>query len=205
MPEKNANSRMRFVYSLLIILALSSLVASQRAVKLKEIELGGDFSLTDHNGSLFNLSSQRGKIVLLYFGYTSCTEACPAMLAKVASAYKSLGPMSSRVQALLVNVDPQRDTHESLRQYLSYFKVGAIGLTGSREQIDAVVKQYGAKYEIEKSTSALGYQVNHTTDLYLIDQKGKVRYIFKHDDHPALIVSGIKQLIKQETTGAAVR
>lgn len=187
----------KYAVSIIALVTLCGAAPDQDEVRLKDFAQGGDFSLTDHNGRRFDLRSNKGKVILLYFGYTSCTEACPAMLGKVASVFKSIGQKKNHVQVLLVSVDPQRDTQEALRKYLAYFNVSAIGLTGSKEQIDAVVSQYGAKYEVEKSTSALGYHVNHTTDLYLIDQSGKIKYIFKHDDHPSLIISGISQLLKQ--------
>jgi protein SCO1/2 len=195
---KIATLCVKYSVSILLLATSCGMVIGQDDVRLKSLPNGGDFSLTDHNGKRFDLSRNRGKVTLLYFGYTSCTEACPAMLGKVASVFKAIGQKKNRVQVLLVSVDPQRDTQEALKKYLEYFNVGAIGLTGSKEQIDTVVSQYGARYEIEKSTSVLGYHVNHTTDLYMIDQAGKLKHIFKHDDHPSLIVSGISQLLKQD-------
>jgi protein SCO1/2 len=157
---------------------------------------GGDFTLTDHEGRSFNLSQLRGRVVLLYFGYTSCTEACPLMFSKVSAAYRLLGEDKEKVSVLLVTVDPERDTREKLKQYLHYFKLNATGLTGEREEIDAVTNRYGAKYEIEKSNSALGYHVNHTTDLFLIDQSGKLRHRIKHDDSPAAMAYMVRQLLR---------
>lgn len=158
-------------------------------------KLGGDFSLTDHNERPFQLQSQRGKVVLLYFGYTSCTEACPIMLTKVAGLYRALDADKEKVQLLLVSVDPNRDTPAVLKKYLDYFKVNAIGLTGTKEAVDKVVQQYGARYEIEKSESALGYHVSHTTDLYLLDQQGKVRRLLKHDEKVATLTKEIKAML----------
>src|SRR5262249_11176236 len=129
----------------------------------------GDFSLTDHNNLPFRLRDQRGKVVLLFFGYTSCTEACPIILSRINSVFKQLGADRDRALAVFISVDPQRDTTQVLREYVGYFSAHTIALTGKKEEIDAVVKQYGAKYEIEKSNSAMGYHVNHTADIYLID------------------------------------
>ena len=158
--------------------------------------IGDDFALTSHDGGRFQLSQQRGKIVLLFFGYTSCPDACPTMMAKLQNVYEKLGGKKDRVQIVFVSVDPQHDTPQELKAYLRYFKIGAIGLTGTREEIDAVVKQYGASYEIEKSDSALGYHINHSTYLYLIDQSGKVANQFKHTDDANAIVGGINKLIQ---------
>jgi len=157
---------------------------------------GGDFSLTDHNGAQFRLSDHRGKIVLLFFGYTSCTEACPIILSRVNSVFKQLGAEQNKVMAVFVSVDPARDTPQVLHDYVGYFSAHAVGLTGKKEEIDLVVKEYGARYEIEKSDSALGYHVNHTTDIYVIDQQGKLQSRFKHMDSATLIAEGVKRLIR---------
>ena len=158
--------------------------------------IGGDFSLTDQNGNRFQLSGQRGKIVLLFFGYTSCADACPTMMAKLKSVSKTLGADWKHVLPVFVSVDPARDTPQALKKYLEYFSISAVGLTGKKEEIDRVVKQYGASYEIEKSDSAMGYHINHSTYVYLIDQGGEVKSQFKHTDRPAAIAAAVKQLIK---------
>ena len=157
---------------------------------------GGDFSLTDHNGKRFRLSDQRGKVILLFFGYTSCTEACPVILGRINSVFKQLGPERDKALAVFVSVDPQRDTIPVLRDYVRYFSAHTVALTGSRDEIDAVVRQYGARYEIEKSASALGYHVNHTTDIYLIDRHGALNGRFKHTDNAAMIAGRVKSLLR---------
>lgn len=155
---------------------------------------GGDFTLTDHNGAQFRLAEQRGKVILLFFGYTSCTEACPVILSRINSVFKQLGPDREKVLAVFISVDPQRDTPQVLREYIKYFSAHTVALTSRKEELDAVVRQYGAKYEIEKSDSALGYHVSHTTDIYLIDQRGALRSRFKHTERAALLVEGVKRL-----------
>lgn len=178
----------RLLRSLLLICVLGTAAAAQQA------RAGGDFMLTDHNGKKFRLAEQRGKVVLLFFGYTSCTEACPVILSRINSVFKQLGPEREKVLAVFISVDPQRDTVQVLREYVKYFSAHTVALTGKKEEIDAVVKQYGAKYEIEKSDSALGYHVSHTTDIHLIDQRGALRSRFKHTDKAALMVAGVKRL-----------
>ena len=157
---------------------------------------GGDFSLTDHNGQRFRLRDQRGKVILLFFGYTSCTEACPVILGRINSVFKQLGGERDKALAVFVSVDPQRDTTQVLRDYVRYFSAHTVALTGSRDEIDAVVRQYGARYEIEKSASALGYHVNHTTDIYLIDRHGALNGRFKHTDNAAMIAGRVKPLLR---------
>jgi protein SCO1/2 len=178
----------RLLLSLLLVYVLAPTAAAQQSAA------GGDFNLTDHNGEKFRLADQRGKVILLFFGYTSCTEACPVILSRVNSVFKQLGLVQEKALAVFISVDPQRDTQQVLREYVKYFSAHTVALTGKKEEIDAVVKQYGAKYEIEKSDSALGYHVSHTTDIYLIDQRGALRSRFKHTDRAALIVEGVKRL-----------
>jgi protein SCO1/2 len=157
---------------------------------------GGDFSLTDHNGTQFRLSDHRGKVILLFFGYTSCTEACPMILGRINSVFKQLGPDGDKALAVFVSVDPQRDTTGVLRDYVQYFSSHTVALTGKKEEIDAVVKQYGARYEIERSDSTLGYHISHSTDIYLIDQQGTLKSRFKHTDRAALITASVEHLLR---------
>ena len=157
---------------------------------------GGDFSLTDHNGKRFRLSDQRGKVILLFFGYTSCTEACPLILGRINSVFKQLGSDRDKAIAVFISVDPRRDTTGVLRDYVQYFSAHTVALTGKKEEIDAVVKQYGATYEIEESNSALGYHISHTTDIYVVDQQGALKSRFKHTDRAALITASVQHLLR---------
>ena len=189
------SSRKRLIVATVALVYLCATWAAP--AKANDTEgIGGDFSLTDQSGNRFQLSGQRGKIVLLFFGYTSCADACPTMMAKLKSVSKSLGADWKQVLPVFVSVDPARDTPAALKKYLEYFSISAVGLTGKKEEIDRVVEQYGASYEIEKSDSAMGYHINHSTCVYLIDQSGELRSRFKHTDRPDAIASAVKQLIK---------
>ena len=158
--------------------------------------MGRDFKLTNENGKSFNLSQLRGRVVLLFFGYTHCPDACPTTMARLARASRLLGKDAGRVVTVFVSVDPGRDTPSVLKDYLSYFHMSSIGLTGTKNEIDAVVKEYGAKYEIEQSDSAAGYHVNHSTDLYLLDQKGSLVQTFGYNSGIQSIVDGVRPLLK---------
>ena len=194
----------RLLFALLIIVCMGA-TESFRIDAQVNIEPGSkteshgtraNFTLTDQDGQPFQLTRLRGKIVLLFFGYTSCPDACPTTLSKLSRAYKMLGAERDRVVTLFVSVDPGRDTPRVLKEYLKYFRINSMGLTGTKEEIDAVVNLYGARYEIEKSDSAAGYHINHSTDLYLLDQKGEVARRFKYDDRAQAIADGIRQLIR---------
>jgi len=160
------------------------------------LPIGGDFALTDHNGQHFELSSLRGKAVLIFFGYTFCPDACPTTLSKLASVYAKLGSDASRVKTLYITVDPDRDTPAVLKADLSSFELDALGLTGTKADIDRVVALYGAAYEIEPMpNSAAKYSVAHTTTIYALDTAGRTRMEFDYDATVDQIVKGIRAIL----------
>jgi len=170
---------------------------------LENLEIGGDFMLTADTGDEFRLQDHRGRVVLLFFGYTSCPDVCPVTMSKIAQAHRLLEEVDEEPLTLFVTVDIARDTPEALAEYLGYFGLESIGLTGSREQIDAVVAQYGAAYEIEDSGSAMGPLVAHSTYLYLIGRNGNVRALLRHEDTPEWIAAGLRKALAEEPDDAA--
>ncbi|HEY0370846.1 MAG TPA: SCO family protein [Thermoanaerobaculia bacterium] len=176
-----------------VVAALLYLACGQAKPHEKLIDVG-EYQLVDHDGRVFRSQSLKGTPALLFFGYTHCPDACPTMMAKVARAYREAGPKAQNIPTLFVSVDP-RDTPAILKQYLGYFRaVPAKGLTGSKAQIDAVVKQYGAKYEIRDSGSAAGPIVDHTVRLYLLDRDGDVIQLFDPDADPKVIADAMKSV-----------
>lgn len=178
----------------LALLALGSACARPPALPIEPI--GGDFALTDHHGQPFALDSQRGKVVLIFFGYSFCPDVCPTTLSKLSSVTRRLGEERAQVRTLYITVDPERDTPEVLKADLDQFDLDALGLTGSRAEIDKVVEQYGAKYEIVPTPeSAARYTVSHSTTLYALDGDGKVRLTFPYEATVDEIVAGIRRII----------
>lgn len=160
------------------------------------LEGGGDFTLTDHDGQSFSLTSLRGQVVLIFFGYAFCPDACPTTLSKLSSVARQLGDDAGRVKTLYVSVDPQRDTPAVLKADLANFRLDATGLTGAKAEIDRVVAQYGAAYEIVPTPeSAAGYTVSHTTTLYALDPAGRLRLKFRYEATVDEIVAGIRQIL----------
>jgi protein SCO1/2 len=188
-------SRIALVLLLVVAVALSAqtMIAANRSVDPNPDFT--DFALTDQTGHPFHLSQLHGKVVLLFFGYTHCPDACPTTMAKLASVNKLIGKDADRVMIVFVSVDPGRDTPDILKSYLAYFHMNSVGLTGTKAQIDEVVKQYGARYEIEQSDSAAGYHVNHSTDLYLLNQQGELVKTFGYGDATQVIVDGVRPLL----------
>jgi len=186
---------------LISLVALSALSCNQHHhEQLTVLPAGGDFALTDHNGEHFELSSLRGKVVLIFFGYSSCPDACPTTLSKLSTVYRRLGDDSSHVKTLYISVDPERDTPDALKADLANFHLDALGLTGAKADIDKVVHLYGASYEIVPlPNSAAKYTVAHSTTLYALDTEGKVRIAFPYEATVSQIVSGIQQILKNRT------
>lgn len=175
-------------------LAFLLLAACAQPAEQKKLLDIGSFTLVDHDGRVFRSESLRGKPALLFFGYTHCPDACPTMMSRVARAYRIAGVEAQDVPTLFVSVDP-RDTPAVLEQYLSYFAaVPAKGLTGSKAQIDAVVKQFAATYQIRDTGSAAGPLVDHTVRLYLLDRDGDVVRLFD----PSTDVEEIAKALEKE-------
>ena len=181
-------------YLLLCLLIVNQLSVSAVFGK----QPGGDFTLTDHNGQRFELKQLRGKVVLLFFGYTACPDVCPGALSELAMVFNRMGDNADKVRGLFVSVDPERDTPAVLKEYVSYFSGNIIGLTGSVEEIDAVVSQYHATYHLNKQEGKR-YSVDHVANLYIIDPDGILQAVVPYG-FPAQHVQGIvDHLIKVES------
>jgi protein SCO1/2 len=148
-------------------------------------------------GGTFRLSDYQGKVVLLFFGYTSCPDVCPTTLGDMKQVRERLSEEAEQVQVVFVTVDPQRDTAERLASYLSLFDPSDIGLTGSEEQLDPVWQAYGVYRAIDTSTqTATGYLVDHSSRVYLIDRQGNLRLTYAFGTAPADIAADVAYLLK---------
>ena len=135
--------------------------------------LGGNFSLTDHHNQPFELSQLKGSVVLMFFGYASCPDVCPTELGKMSQILKTFESRGDDVKGLFITVDPARDTPQILKDYTAYFSKQLKGLTGTREQINKVARQYRVKYQIiQNETDRI--VVDHSSTLYVIDKKGEL-------------------------------
>ncbi|MCK5922131.1 MAG: SCO family protein, partial [Methylococcales bacterium] len=158
----------------------------------------GNFTLTDHNGEQVSISDYRGKIVLLYFGYTHCPDVCPATMSDLARAYDSLKQkQQDDVQIFMVTVDPERDTPELLGRYLNNFNPNCIGLTGSREEIDAAAAPLGIFYEINKVDGASAYLVDHTASVAVLDKRGYLRLVWPFGVGSEEVASDLKYFLRE--------
>ena len=142
-------------------------------------DFGHGFTLPDASGRTRTLGDFRGKVVVLFFGYTHCPDVCPTTLAETAGALKQLGPDAKRVQVLFVTVDPERDTQQALAQYVTAFDPSFIGLRGDEEATRRVAKEFKIYYEKRKQGD--GYTVDHSAQTYVIDPQGRLRLLVRHD------------------------
>ena len=166
--------------------------------KILEIfkEIGGDFTLLSSHNRHVSLSDLQEKVVMLFFGFTSCPHSCPLTLGKLKQVMVRLGNQGEQVQLLFITVDPKQDNPEQLKTYLNSFQSNIIGLTGTNKEILAVAEKYGSAYMKNPTIiSETGYLMIHTGYVYLIDQQGLVRAIYPKDTQVEQMVEDIRQLL----------
>lgn len=136
---------------------------------------GKSLALTGHDGKPRTLADFRGKVVVLFFGYTQCPDVCPTTLAEVARAVKTLGADADRVQVLFVTLDPERDTPQILAQYVPAFDPRFLGLYGDLEATQAVAKEFKVFFEKRPGSTPGSYSIDHSAQVYVFDKKGQLR------------------------------
>ena len=159
---------------------------------------GGDFTLKSADGPV-SLADFRGKVVLLYFGYTYCPDVCPTSLAATAAGLNQLKPEElARVATLFVSVDPERDTPERLKEYARFFHPSIVGMTGTPAEVAAAAKRYGVFYARQKvETAGGGYVVDHTSETYVIAPDGRLAGKLPHAAPPEQVVAEIRKNLNQ--------
>lgn len=156
--------------------------------------MGGDFVLPSTRGDKLDTRRLRGKVVLLNFGFTSCPDVCPLVLARLRQVVKSLEDDAEDVQVVFVSFDPARDTLPNIKAYVEHFHPDFIGATGSELDIARLAARYGVVYLKERSASASGYGFAHSDYIYLLDAQGRVRKLYGGDAKTDEIVSDVRLL-----------
>ena len=167
---------------LLAALLLPLLAACDRAGKAPEFALtnitgasfGKELNLPDHNGKMRSLADFKGKVVVVFFGFTHCPDACPTTLAELSQVMRELGADADKVQVLFVTVDPERDTPAVVGQYASSFHPSFLGLSGDLEATTRVAKEFKVFFQKQPSKSG-GYSVDHSAGTYFYDRQGRLR------------------------------
>ncbi len=157
-----------------------------------------DFSLLQSDGRTFRLSEQRGKVVLIYFGYTFCPDACPTTLHDLSQALQKLDEKQrERVVVVFISVDPARDTPEHVQEYVHRFSPSFIGLSGSEAQLWPIWNAYGVVAKTQTTNSAAGYLIAHTAHVFLIDPNGFLRILFPFGTPPEDIAHDLVLILRQ--------
>jgi len=149
-----------------------------RGTDISHEKFGGSLDLNDHNGVKRSLKDFRGKWVILFFGYTHCPDVCPTTLGDTAEALKQMTPeQAKQVQVIWVSVDPERDTPDMLRDYVTYFHPDFLSLTGTAAEIAKAASDFRIVYRRHVTSGVSGYLIDHTAGSYVIDPNGKLRLL----------------------------
>jgi cytochrome oxidase Cu insertion factor (SCO1/SenC/PrrC family) len=155
--------------------------------------IGGPFDLIDQTGRRRTDVDFRGKLLLVYFGYTYCPDVCPTDLMAIAAAVDQLGPAGERIQPLFITIDPERDTVEQLAGYVGAFHPRLIGLTGPSEQIRKVALAYKVYYAKVQALDGTDYAIDHTSFIYLVGRDGKYLGFFPPNTPAERLVEILRQ------------
>lgn len=186
-----------FLWVLIIVISMVFAHTSVPDARAKAASVGGDFELTSHLGTAFTLQDIKGKVGVLFFGFTHCPDVCPNTLLEIQRLLIKLEVQASQVAVLFVSVDPNRDTPEILRSYVEYFNQNIIGLTGTTEAIENVLKQYNASVSFSGDTQSDHYNVEHTANIFLIDKQGQLASIILPRTPYVVLEQQVRKLIDQ--------
>ncbi|WP_291820497.1 SCO family protein [Bosea sp. (in: a-proteobacteria)] len=156
--------------------------------------IGGPFTLVDHTGKTVTDADYRGKPMAVFFGFTHCPEVCPTTLVQLANLTRQIGATADRLQILLITVDPERDTPQQLALYLQSFDPRVVGLTGSREQVDAALNAY--KAYAKKIPTDDGYTMDHTASVYLMKADGNFRTMIDYHEEDASALNKVRMVLQ---------
>lgn len=152
--------------------------------------------LQGSDGQAHALTDFRGKVTIVFFGYTHCPDVCPMTASTVTRARELLGNQADRTQFVFVSVDPERDTPERLASYLAKYDSSYIGLTGDEQAIQELATAFGVHYAKVQSTSALGYLVEHTASTFVLDREGRLRAVLPFGLTPEQMASDLRTLLR---------
>lgn len=194
----------RTIYFWIILVCFfGGILLAQQYLKQQGSDLipgtGGDFTLQSDKGPV-SLSDFKGKVVAVYFGYMSCPDICPTSLWNLSAAMNMLtAEQAAQVQGIFVSVDPDRDSPRAMGMFVKGFFDTFIGLTGKKEVIDKIARQYSVIYEkVPLKDSAMGYVIDHSSVIYLIDRQGVLQYFTPHNTPPEEIRDYLLKLLAKQ-------
>ena len=171
--------------------------AAFNGVDITGAEYGRELALPDADGQARTLGDFKGKVSVVFFGYTQCPDVCPTTLAELARIKQSLGADGSRVQGVFVTVDPERDTAEVLKAYVGNFDPSFVALRGSAAQTTAAAREFKVFFAKVPGKTPDSYTMDHTAGSYVIDAKGRLRLFERYGTPPEALAADLKQLLKE--------
>jgi protein SCO1/2 len=157
---------------------------------------GRKLELTGHDGQRRSLQDFKGKVVVLFFGFTHCPDACPTTLAELATVARELGPDARQMQVLVVTVDPERDTPEVLRQYVPSFNPSFLGLYGTAEETAAAAKEFKVYFQKQPQPGG-SYTVDHSAGTFILDKQGRLRLFGQYGAGAKALLHDVRLLLKE--------
>lgn len=187
-----------FITAFLVLLAACSPKPEFKNIDITgSAAFGKDFSLVDPDGKVRTLADFKGKVVVMFFGYTQCPDICPTTLTEMQQVMTLLGPKSDKVQVVFVTVDPERDTAAILKQYVPSFDSRFLGLRPVDEAaLEKVTKDLKIYYKKVPGTSPGSYTMDHSAGSYAFDPEGRLRLYIKHAQGPETLAHDLKELLK---------
>jgi protein SCO1/2 len=158
-------------------------------------DFGRSLALPDQNGKLRTLDDFKGKVTVLFFGYTQCPDVCPTTMAELAEVKKSLGPDGDRLRGVFVTIDPERDTPEVLKGYMANFDPSFIALRGNPEQTAAAAKEFKVFYAKVPGKTPGSYTMDHTAASYVLDRNAKLRLFVRYGSGAPALAADLKALL----------
>jgi protein SCO1/2 len=169
--------------------------AAFKSTDVTGADYGRTLALTDHTGAPRTLADWKGKLVVLFFGFTQCPDVCPTTLATMADVMKRLGPDADRVQVVFVTVDPERDTQAVLAPYVTAFDPRFVGLWGDADATAKAAREFRVFFQKVPLKSG-GYSIDHTAASYVLDGQGRLRLYVRHQQTPDEIAADLRALLK---------
>ncbi|MBP8840427.1 MAG: SCO family protein [Giesbergeria sp.] len=166
-----------------------------RGVNLTGADYARDFSLTDHNGQLRSLKDLRGKVVVVFFGFTQCPDVCPTSMQELAEVKAALGADGERLQGIFISVDPERDTLELLKAYMENFDPSFLALRPTPEQLPALAKDFKIYYKKVDGTTPTSYSMDHSAGSYLYDPQGRLRVYHRYGSGAEALTEDVRLLL----------
>lgn len=170
--------------------------ASFRSIDITGAEYARKLDLPDADGKARNLAEFKGKVVVVFFGYTQCPDVCPTTMAELSQVRRALGPDGERLQGVFVTVDPERDTAPVLKAYVDTFNAGFVGLRGNAAQTQQAAREFKVFFAKVPGKTESSYTVDHTAGAYIFDAQGRIRLFSRYGAGPKALEEDIRALLR---------